>query len=255
MKPHALRDALASDLTARHRPFLIVATAGTTSSGAVDPIAEIATIAERAGAWLHLDAAWGGLAALVPELRFALAGAERADSITFDPHKAMAAPMGTGAFLTRRPEVLERVFAERSGYMPRDASSDPYAHALPWSRRFLGLRVLLPLAAVGWEGYAAALRTQLALADRLRSGLRERRWRVVNETPLPVVCFVDEARDDGRFLDGTARATIAAHGGWVSVPRLASGVRVLRACVNNHRTTETDIDRLLDALDRAREAA
>ncbi len=255
MKTPALRAAIAADRAAGHLPFFVVATAGTTSSGSIDPIAEIATIAERSGCWLHLDAAWGGLAALVPELRPILKGAARADSITFDPHKAMSAPMGTGMLLVRRAGVLERVFADRSGYMPRDASSDPYARALPWSRRFLGLRVLLPLAAAGWEGYATSLRMQVSLAERLRCGLRARRWRVVNDTPLPVVCFVDEARSEGKFLDGVARAVIASHGGWLSVPRFASGVRALRACVNNHRTTEADIDALLDALEHAREAA
>jgi aromatic-L-amino-acid decarboxylase len=167
----------------------------------------------------------------------------------------MAAPMGTGALLVRHAGALERVFTDRSGYMPRGAAGDPYARGLPWSRRFLGLRVLLPLAAAGWDGYAATLRMQTALAERLRAGLRARGWRVVNDTPLPVVCFVDGARSDGKFLGAVARAVIADRGGWVSVPRFANGARALRACVNNHRTTEADIDALLDALGRAREAA
>ena len=255
MKPAALRDAIAKDRAAGRCPFLVVATAGTTSGGAIDPLPEVATIAERAGVWLHLDAAWGGLAALVPELAPAIEGAARADSITFDPHKAMAAPMGTGALLVRHAGALERVFTDRSGYMPRGTSGDPYARGLPWSRRFLGLRVLLPLAAAGWDGYAATLRMQTALAERLRAGVRTRGWRVVNDTPLPVVCFVDGARSDGKFLDAVARAVIAERGGWVSVPRFSNGTRALRACVNNHRTTEDDIDALLEALDRAREAA
>ena len=255
MKTTALREAIAKDRAAGDAPFLVVATAGTTSTGAIDPIEEIAAIAERSGLWFHLDAAWGGLAALVPELRGAIAGAARADSITFDPHKAMAVPLGTGALLVRHAGLLERVFADRSGYMPREGSGDPYARSLPWSRRFLGLRVILPLAAAGWDGYAASLRTQLALADRLRDGLRARGWRLVNDTPLPVVCFVDADRRDGRFLDTVARAVIAARGGWISVPRFANGTRALRACVNSHRTTNADIDMLLDELDRAREAA
>lgn len=255
MKPAALRDAIAKDRAEGRLPFLVVATAGTTSSGSIDPIEDIASIAERTGCWLHLDAAWGGLAALVPELRTALTGAARAASITFDPHKAMSAPMGTGTLLVRRAGALERTFADRAGYMPRDASSDPYARALPWSRRFLGLRVLLPLAAAGWDGYATSLRVQLFLADRLRNGLRARGWHIVNDTPLPVVCFVDDARRDGRFLDAVARAVIASRGGWISVPRFSNGTRALRACINNHRTSEDDIDALLDALDRAREDA
>ncbi|MBX3206064.1 MAG: aminotransferase class V-fold PLP-dependent enzyme [Labilithrix sp.] len=256
MKATALREAIADDRQRGALPFLVVATAGTTSSGGIDPLNEIATIAERERCWFHVDAAWGGLAALVPELRSAIAGVERADSITFDAHKVMSAPIGTGTFLTRRDGVLERVFGANTGYMPRDGSSDPYARSIQWSRRFLGLRLLLPLATLGWDGYASSLRRQVALAERLRERLRARRWRIVNDTPLPIVCFVDASEGsggrDGRFLDAVARATIASAGGWISVPRFASGARALRACVNNHRTEESDVDRLVDALDAAR---
>lgn len=259
MKPDALREAIAQDRARGALPFLVVATAGTTGSGAIDPIGEIAAIAGREGCWLHVDAAWGGLAALVPELRGALEGIERADSITFDAHKILSAPIGTGAFLTRRAGVLERVFADRTGYMPRDGASDPYARSMQWSRRFLGLRVLLPLLAIGWDGYAESLRRQVALAERLRERLRERGWQIVNDTPLPIVCFVDASdgaeRAGARFLDAVARATIASAGGWLSVPRFANGARALRACVNNHRTEALDIDRLVDALDAARAGA
>lgn len=252
MKPAALREAIARDRAEGALPFLVVATAGTTSSGAIDPIAELASVAERERCWLHVDAAWGGLAALVPELRGALDGVARADSITFDAHKVLSAPMGTGTFLTRREGILERVFADRTGYMPRDGASDPYSRSMQWSRRFLGLRVLLPLLAVGWEGYAESLRRQVALADRLRARLRERGWVVVNDTPLPIVCFVDAAHADGRFLDAVARATLASAGGWLSVPRFANGTRALRACVNNHRSEAQDVERLVEALDAAR---
>lgn len=259
MKPAALREAIADDRRNGALPLLVVATAGTTSSGGIDPLDEIATIAARERCWLHVDAAWGGLAALVPELRSAIDGVERADSITFDAHKVMSAPIGTGTFLTRREGILERVFGANTGYMPRDGSSDPYARSIQWSRRFLGLRLLLPLATLGWDGYAASLRRQVALADRLREGLRARRWRIVNDTPLPIVCFVDASEGSGardnRFLDAVARATIGSAGGWISVPRFASGARALRACVNNHRTEERDIDRLVDALDQARAEA
>ncbi len=258
MKTSALREAIARDRMEGALPFLVVATAGTTSTGAIDPLGEIASIAERERCWLHVDAAWGGLAALVPELRAALEGIERADSITFDAHKVMSAPMGTGTFLTRHDEVLERVFADRTGYMPRRAARNPYARSMQWSRRFLGARVLLPLAAVGWEGYARSLRRQVALAQRLRGALEADGWHVVSDTPLPIVCFVDDvARGKGAAgrLDAIARATIAAGAGWISVPRLANGTRVLRACVNNHRTEERDIDRLVHALARARATA
>lgn len=259
MKPEALADAIAKDRATGALPFLVVATAGTTSSGAIDPLRTIATIAERECCWLHVDAAWGGLAALVPELRDALDGIDRADSITFDAHKVLSAPIGTGTFLTRRRGVLERVFEARTGYMPRDGTSDPYARSMMWSRRFLGLRVWMPLAAVGWEGYATSLRRQVALAERLREHLRARAWVLVDDTPLPIVCFVDGPKNphasSGRFLEAVARRTIASAGGWLSVPRFANGARALRACIDNHRTEEQDIDQLVEALEEARTSA
>lgn len=258
MKPAALRRAITEDRASGGLPFLIVATAGTTSSGAIDPLVEIADVAERERCWMHVDAAWGGLAALVPELATALEGVARADSITFDAHKIMSAPIGTGTFLTRRDGVLDRAFADRTGYMPKDGARDPYARSMQWSRRFLGLRALLPLMAIGWEGYAASLRRQVRLGDRLRQSLRTRGWTIVNDTPLPIVCFVDEggpARGDARFLEAIARQVIASAAGWISVPRFANGARALRACVNNHRSEERDVDLLVDALEAARDAA
>lgn len=252
MKTSALRDAIARDRAAGALPLMIVATVGTTSAGTIDPLDAIADIAERGSLWLHVDAAWGGLLALVPELAAAIATIARADSITFDPHKALSVPMGAGMYLSRRCGTLAAVFADRAGYMPRNASRDPYARSMQWSRRFIGLKLFCTLAAAGWDGYASTLRGYCTLADRLREGLRASGWIVVNDTPLPLVCFVDRERRDGRFLDGVARAVIADGAGWISMTRLSTGERVLRACVNNHRTEPRDIDRLLAALERAR---
>jgi glutamate/tyrosine decarboxylase-like PLP-dependent enzyme len=138
--------------------------------------------------------------------------------------------------------------------MPRNASRDPYARSMQWSRRFTGLPLFCALAAAGFDGYARELRELCRLADHLRDGLRAAGWQIVNDTPLPLVCFVDGARRDGKFLDAVARSVIASNGGWISMTRLANGERVLRACVNNHRTEDRDIDRLIEALGAARES-
>lgn len=252
LKTSALREALARDRREGALPFMIVATAGTTSAGTIDPLAELADLAEQSSMWLHVDAAWGGMLALIPELAPLLGPIARADSLTFDPHKALSVPMGAGMYLSRRLGALAATFTERAGYMPRNAARDPYARSLQWSRRFIGLKLLLPLAAAGWQGYAATLRGYCALADRLREALVASRWVVANETPLPIVCFVDRERRDGKFLDGVARSVIADGAAWISMTRLATGERVLRACVNNHRTETGDVDRLVAALDRAR---
>src|SRR5207245_1807615 len=100
-----------------------------------------ADVAKAEGLWLHVDAAWGGAAALVPELRWVLKGIERADSITFDAHKWLSVPMGAGLYLTRHADILDRTFCTATAYMPREAAEldvvDPYSHSIQWSRRFI----------------------------------------------------------------------------------------------------------------------
>ncbi len=251
----ALANLLERDRAAGCAPFLIVATAGTTNAGAIDPIPELARLAEREGAWFHVDAAWGGAAGLVPEMRPLLAGVEHADSITFDAHKWLSVPMGAGIYLTRHPDILSRTFDVLTAYMPpaEEETHDPYRHSLQWSRRFTGLKVFLSLLVAGWDGYTAALRHQTAMGDLLRARLGEAGWRVVNDTPLPLVCFVDADRDDAPFLDAVAARVIASGRAWISTTRLGRERRpALRACITNYRTGPADIDALLAALDEAR---
>jgi len=255
LKLRALHEALAHDRAAGKRPLLVVATAGTTSGGTFDPLDEIVEAATRAGAQVHVDAAYGGLAGFVPELAPLLAGVGRADSVAFDPHKALAVPLGAGVFLTRRPGALAATFGVRAGYMPRGATRDPYALSPRWSRRFVGLPTYLVLATLGEVGVAAFLREQVALADRLRERLTAHGFRVVNDTRLPIVCFVDGGPlgDGAAHLERLRRAAIAGDDGWTSLVHFANGKRALRACITSHRTTAADVDRLVDALVTARE--
>lgn len=257
MNPQDLAARIREDREEGLSPFLVVATAGTTGAGVLDPLEEIAQIADEERLWLHVDAAWGGAAALVPELRPALRGMARASSITFDAHKWLSMPMGAGIFLTRHPGILERTFRVSTGYMPKEgATQDPYAHSMQWSRRFIGLKLFLSLAAAGWEGYEAAIRHMTAMGDRLRDGLREAGWVIVNDTPLPVVCFVDGGRD-GRspgFLEAVALDVVGSGDAWISTVSLGGEAgTALRACVTNHRTGPEDVDALIAAVVRARD--
>jgi glutamate/tyrosine decarboxylase-like PLP-dependent enzyme len=260
MDPDALVARIAADRAEGRAPFMVAATAGTTSAGAIDPLDAIATIARREGLWLHVDAAWGGAAALLPELRPVLAGIEQADSITFDAHKWLSAPMGAGLYLTRHRDILERTFRVDAGYMPRDAAGlpvgDPFARSMQWSRRFIGLKVFLSLAVAGWEGYAEALRHMVSMGRALRDGLQISGWDVVNDTPLPLVCFVDARHPDGRSADrlqALAAQVVGSGRAWISTVRLGPETRpALRACITNHRTDLADVSALLAALDDAR---
>jgi aromatic-L-amino-acid decarboxylase len=115
------------------------------------------------------------------------------------------------------------------------------------------LKLLLSLAVAGWGGYEAALTREVELGRRLREKLVATGWRLVNETPLPIACFVDATREDGEsgaFLSGVARAVSPK--AWISVTRVAGGRRVLRACVTSARTGEGDVDALVEALGGAR---
>ena len=240
-------------------PFLVVATVGSTSAGAIDPVAEIAQVTDEAGGlWLHVDAAWGGAAALVPELHPILDGTARADSLTLDAHKWFSVPMGAGLYVTRQTGILERTFRVGARYMPREGEAlpvaDPYAHTMQWSRRFIGLKLFLSLAVAGWEGYAEAIRHMTAMGDRLRRRLREEGWAIVNDTPLPLVCWVDSSRDgrSAAFLERIAAAVVASGEAWIGTVSLGEAGLALRACITNYRTGPEDVEALVAALGRAR---
>ena len=261
MIPEDLAARIEEDRSAGDTPFLVVATVGSTSSGAIDPVAEIAQVADEAGGiWLHIDAAWGGAAALVPELRPVLDGAGRADSITFDAHKWLSVPMGAGMYMTRHAGILERTFRVATRYMPREGTvlpvADPYAHSMQWSRRFIGLKLFLSLAVAGWSGYEEAIRRQTEMGERLRERLREEGWVIVNDTPLPVVCFADAGREGSSapFLDAVAADVVASGEAWISTVSLGEAGPALRACITNYRTGPEDLDALVAALGRARKA-
>lgn len=251
----ALAAQIREDRRAGLAPFLVAATAGTTNAGIIDPLPEVARVAASERLWFHVDAAWGGGAALAPELRPLLDGIEQADSITFDAHKWLSAPMGAGIFLTRHTDILSHTFRVATEYMPRDADGldivDPYTHSMQWSRRFIGLKVFLALAVAGWEGYAEAIRHQSAMGDLLRAELRAAGWEIVNRTPLPVVCFADPG---GASAEAIARRIVTSGRAWISTTRLRGREAVLRACITNYRTQPEDVRALVEALEAARKA-
>ena len=250
---------IAKDRRTGAAPFFVVATAGTTNAGVIDPLPRLADLAAREKLWLHVDAAWGGAAVLAPELRPVLNGIERADSITFDAHKWLSVPMAAGIYLTRHRNLLTRTFRIATSYMPRDAAEldivDPYSHSIQWSRRFIGLKVFLSLAVAGWEGYAAAIRHQTAMGDLLRHELAAAGWKVVNKTRLPVVCFVDGTIPDGAstgHAEALTRAVVTSGKAWISSIRIDDQTAALRACITNYRTGPEEVRALVETMQWAR---
>ena len=246
MDVEALKGAIEADLSAAFVPVLVVATAGTTNAGMIDPLEAAGALAREHDLWFHVDAAWGGAAIAHDTLREALIGIERADSITIDAHKWFATTMGAGMFLTSRPDILAAVFRVTASYMPdSDAGRDLYTSSQQWSRRFVGLRLFLSLGAAGWPGYADHVGRSVALIDRLTGRMQRGGWIRVNDSVLGVAClvppegegavqdYIDAVLEDGRF--------------WVS-RAVFEGKTVLRACVTNGRTDEAVIDDLADFL-------
>ena len=231
-------------------PFLIVATAGTTAHGAIDDIAGIAALARVHGAHLHVDAAWAGAALLLPERRDLFAGIEQSDSITIDPHKWLCVPMGAGLYLARDWAPLEQAFTVSTGYMPSASIErrDPYLHSLQWSRRTIGLKLFTALATSGLEGARERIRRQIAMGAQLRAGLLADGWRVLNDTPLPLLCFGpgdDTGGDDA--VRAIEQGVVGSGEAWISSVRLR-GRLALRACITSYETSEADIETLLRRL-------
>ena len=247
MSMSSLRDMIREDRLLGMAPFLVVATAGTTNAGVIDRLQEAGAIAAEEKLWYHVDAAWGGAAALVPELRHLLNGIALADSITFDPHKWLSVPMGMGLYLTKHGDVLANTFHTQNAYMPRDAAGleivDPYQHSMQWSRRFTGLKLFLSLLVAGWDGYAAAIRQQTAMGALLREELRGAGWRIENDTELPVVCFSGQGVD----AESMVRQIVESGQAWISTT-VIGGRTVLRACITHYATRREDVRSLVSAL-------
>jgi aromatic-L-amino-acid decarboxylase len=252
LKPAALDTILAADRKLNLVPVMVAATAGTTGAGMIDPLQACAEISRLHGLWFHVDAAWGGGLLVSDKMRGLLAGVERCDSVTIDAHKWLATTMACSLFITRDPLVLERTFFVDSDYMPpSDHSADPHTTTLQWSRRFLGLRLFLALATVGWQGYADHVERSVELADLLVQQLVMRGWVVANKSRLAVVC----ATPPPGFppVAAIARAVVASGSAWISRSKFKER-DVLRICLTNGRTVPEDVLNLVELLNGFRSA-
>jgi aromatic-L-amino-acid decarboxylase len=254
MDPDGLRDAVRADRRAGRRPFLVVASAGTTNTGAVDPLPEVADVAATEELWFHADAAYGGFFWLTERGRARLAGLERADSITLDPHKGMFLPYGTGGLLVRDGEHLRAAHSVAGHYLQDLAHGSglpDFADFSPeLSRAFRGLRVWLPLQLHGVGAFRAALDEKLDLAAAVDAALRaDGRIEVPWPTQLSIVAFRGLGLDDSgnrAFLErinASRRVYLSS--------TVVEGRFTLRVCVLSHRTHR---DRVEEAIRIIREA-
>jgi glutamate/tyrosine decarboxylase-like PLP-dependent enzyme len=237
------------DHRAGFAPVMVVGTAGTTAAGAIDPLRDLAQFCRSEELWFHVDAAWGGAAILSPALRGHLAGIDGADSITCDAHKWFSVPMGAGMFFCRHADVVGEAFRAKTSYMPGQTDGpvvDPYTTSVQWSRRFIGLKLFLALARHGESEYVAMIEHQARMGDVLRESVQRAGWRIVNRTPLPLVCFTRDGLVACKFIAALYERQIA----WMSEVRLGDAAPVVRACVTSFRTKPPDIEWVVREMSR-----
>ena len=245
MRADVLARLVEEDIAAGRKPFCVVATAGTTSTTSVDPIPEIADIAERHGLWLHVDAAYGGAAAIAPEFRDTLRGAERADSLVTNPHKWMLTPVDISAFYTRHPDVLRRAFSLVAEYLKTpDRAVNLMDYGVQLGRRFRALKLWFVMRYFGRERIAAIIREHCKFARRFAARLEEDgRFEILAPVRFSVVCFrLKDSEERNRAL----LEAINASGLAFLSHTVLNGTYVLRLAVGNVRTTWQDIERVWD---------
>ncbi len=249
LDPQALTQMIAADRADGVTPVMVVATAGTTCGGMLDPLHACADIAEREDLWFHVDAAWAGAALASQRLRPLLDGIGRADSITIDAHKWMATTMGCAMFLTRHAPLLSQMFHCSTSYMPSNvADVDPYVNSVQWSRRFLGLRLFLELASAGWDGLGAHVERSCEVIDQVRNRLVATGWTVINDSPFAVLDVVPpQSLGEVRAL---VRRVVASGRAWVAQTQ-TEGRDAVRICATHGQTSLADIEELIAALNAA----
>lgn len=262
MRPDALGEAIEADLKAGVRPLAVVATSGTTATGAIDPLEEIAEICAAHDLWLHVDGAYGAIAALVPSLAPAFRGLERADSIAFDPHKWLYIPPPAGAVVLRDERLLVDAFAVHPSYVHDDKErtgrgADLLERGPQFSRGFLALKVWVSLLAHGRSAYERRIEHDVELARYLHRRVRARAELepMAPEPSLSIACFryvppdLPDDPDRDAYLDRLNErlmTEIQLDGRVFPSNAVLDGRFVLRACIVNFRTEAAEIDRLLD---------
>ena len=257
MKIHDLTVAIAADRAVGFKPFLIVGTAGTVDTGAIDPLDQLADVAHSEDMWFHVDGAFGALAALSPQLKPLIKGLERADSIAFDFHKWLHVPYDAGFFLVRDPDAHKRAFAANAAYLTRApkglAGGDVWPCDLgpDLSRGFRALKTWLTIETFGARKLGQCIAQTCQMAQRLeRWIIQSERFFMRAPVTLNIVCF--GVRDDA---DGALAREIVMelHERGEAAPSLTivDGQAAIRAAILNHRTREEDIDVFINFLEAA----
>jgi glutamate/tyrosine decarboxylase-like PLP-dependent enzyme len=265
MRPDDLANAIAADEAGGVTPIAVIASAGTVSTGAIDPLEEIAEVCRSRDVWLHVDGAYGGPAVFAGDLRPLLAGIERADSIAFDPHKWLYIPHSAGCVLVQDMDLLVQSFSAEASYTYSDEERSPQSTGLrmfgpQFSRGFQALKVWISLLAHGRRAYSARISHDAALARYLGERARERAdFELLAPVGLSICCFRyvpadlpgQGAADRDAYLNRLNQRIMTEMqlDGRVFLSNVViepSGIFGLRVCIVNFRTEAEDMDAVLD---------
>ena len=256
MRPDRLEQAITSDLAAGVKPVAVVATVGTTSSTSIDPIPAIADICERYQVWLHIDAAYGGAAALVPSHRDVLAGCGRADSFVTNPHKWLLTPIDCSLLYTRRPDDLKRAFSLVAEYLKTDEQDvvNFMDYGLSLGRRFRALKLWMVIRAYGRAGLASMISSHLQEAHWLAEQIDAApNWERLAPVPFSTVCFrhlPTGGQDPDEHNAALIDAVNASGRAFLSHTKL-SGHYAIRVAIGNQATTHEHVARVWELLQAA----
>ncbi len=257
MRVDALEDAIERDTAAGLRPFLVVSSAGTTNTGAVDPLSDIAALCRSRGLWHHVDGAYGAFFHMCPELRPLLTGLPQADSLTLDPHKGLFLPYGTGALLVAEGDALKAAHSVTASYMPANQEDadlyDPHQFGPDLSRGFPGLRVWLAVKLYGATRYRAAIAEKRALALRAAELIGDIPHVVMDASPQ-LSLFAFHLERPGSTIDEQNAATrelqerVTRRGKVMLTGCEVRGRHLARVCVLSFRTRREQIDTCAEQL-------
>jgi aromatic-L-amino-acid/L-tryptophan decarboxylase len=258
MRPDALRTRIDADRANGLQPMAIVATVGTTSTTSVDPVREIAAVAREQRVWLHVDAAYAGIAAMIPEFANLLDGVELADSLVVNPHKWMFVPMDCSVLFVKDEALLRRAFSLVPEYLttPEADAINYMDYGLQLGRRFRALKLWFVLRHYGAQGIREKLRGHIALAQEFAGSLRgEPHWEVLAPHPLSVVCFryAPPGMDDAsleRLNAAILNAVNATGEAFISHTKI-DGRYAIRLAIGNLRTQRADVEHAWELLKRS----
>ena len=252
--PVRLEQQIDADRSTGHRPFCVVATAGTTNSGAIDDLLVLAAICEKHNLWLHLDGAYGAAAIFSDRHRRLVAGIERTDSVTIDPHKWLAMPFAAGVVLTRHPQTLRDAFEVSTPYMPKvqgAALTDNFKVSTQWSRRMNSLKFYLTLRVHGRAAYEELIDRQLQLAQSAAAWFEKSdQYELAAPQVLPILNFRLRGVPEDQLAAAHARVVdeVTRDGRrWIS-QTCVNGRSVLRMMIISYLTAEKHVRQLQDAL-------